>query len=223
MAPTSDADQSLTAALALMRGRRSVRAFRDRPVSDELVASVLDAARWAPSAGNRQAWRLLLVSDPARIGALAGLVADHLATARRAAGWRGGAAGEAYIENFVHFACAPRLVVPVYRVGADLLARMGPGLQRPGVAPGAAAAVPGPVLDAVSSVAAATLQILLAAHAAGLATCWMTGPLVAAAGLRAALDVPEGWHVASLVPLGWPDETPEAPARRPLEDLLLRR
>jgi nitroreductase len=45
--------------------RRSVRAFRPDPVAEELLEQLLDAARWAPSAGNLQAWEIVLVTDPA--------------------------------------------------------------------------------------------------------------------------------------------------------------
>jgi nitroreductase len=46
-----------------IRTTGSVREFRDEHVSDELVASILDDARFAPSGGNRQPWRVALVKD----------------------------------------------------------------------------------------------------------------------------------------------------------------
>ena len=48
-----------------IRTTGSVREFRDEPVADALVASVLDDARFAPSGGNRQPWRVVLVKDTA--------------------------------------------------------------------------------------------------------------------------------------------------------------
>ena len=44
--------------------RKSVRAYQDREVSDETLQKVLDAAHLAPSAGNRQEWRFVVVRDP---------------------------------------------------------------------------------------------------------------------------------------------------------------
>ena len=46
--------------------RRSVRAFRPDPVSEAEVRALLDAARWAPSGGNLQPWRVYVVAGPAR-------------------------------------------------------------------------------------------------------------------------------------------------------------
>jgi nitroreductase len=47
--------------------RRSVRKFREDAVSDEMVRKLLEAAHWAPSGGNRQAWRFVAVQDRRKI------------------------------------------------------------------------------------------------------------------------------------------------------------
>jgi nitroreductase len=44
--------------------RKSVRAFKDREVSDEILTRVLEAARHAPSANNFQEWRFVVVRNP---------------------------------------------------------------------------------------------------------------------------------------------------------------
>lgn len=49
-----------------MRTTGSIRQFTSQPVSDHLLFSVLDDARFAPSGGNRQAWRVIVVRDPAQ-------------------------------------------------------------------------------------------------------------------------------------------------------------
>jgi nitroreductase len=43
--------------------RRSGRAFSDKPVSDEMLNSILEAGRWAPSCGNTQAWNFVVLRD----------------------------------------------------------------------------------------------------------------------------------------------------------------
>ncbi len=48
-----------------LRTTGAVRDFRDIAVSDETVHRILDTARFAPNGGNRQAWRVILVKDPA--------------------------------------------------------------------------------------------------------------------------------------------------------------
>lgn len=47
----------------IIRKRRSVRVFTDQPVSDEKLSRVLEAARLAPSASNRQAWKFVVVKN----------------------------------------------------------------------------------------------------------------------------------------------------------------
>jgi nitroreductase len=48
-----------------LRTTGAVREFRDQPVDDTVLARVLDTARFAPSGGNAQAWRVVVVKDPA--------------------------------------------------------------------------------------------------------------------------------------------------------------
>jgi nitroreductase len=195
--------------LRLARDRRSIRRFRPDPVPAAVVDQLLEVARWAPSAGNRQAYRLLLVDAPATIAAMADAV--RAATAQLAAGLRADLAepGRAYLDTFTGFAGAPLCCVPIYRSGFDLRQAVGD----------AAAA---PAHDALASVSAAIMSLLLAAHSLGLGACWMTGPLCAAEPLGALLAVPRGWSLAALVPLGYPDEAPAAPRRRELAQLVRR-
>lgn len=47
-----------------IRTRRSIRVYEDRPVEKEKLERILEAARLAPSAGNRQPWRFIVVTDP---------------------------------------------------------------------------------------------------------------------------------------------------------------
>ena len=57
--------------LELARRRVSVRGYKPDPVTMEQLAGVLEAARLAPTAANRQPWTLLVVRDPKRREALA--------------------------------------------------------------------------------------------------------------------------------------------------------
>jgi nitroreductase len=47
-----------------LRTTGAVRDFTDQAVDDAVVAKVLDTARFAPSGGNQQAWRIVVVKDP---------------------------------------------------------------------------------------------------------------------------------------------------------------
>jgi len=47
--------------LEAIKGRRSIRAFKGEDVSEEIVEKLVDAARWAPSAGNIQPWEFVIV------------------------------------------------------------------------------------------------------------------------------------------------------------------
>ena len=48
----------------VMRCAPSTRTFTDEPVAREVLERVLDNARYAPSGGNRQGWRVIVITDP---------------------------------------------------------------------------------------------------------------------------------------------------------------
>lgn len=59
-----------------IRGTGAVRDFTDEPVDDDVVYRILDHARFAPNGGNRQAWSVVVVKDPAVRLALRDLYLD---------------------------------------------------------------------------------------------------------------------------------------------------
>jgi nitroreductase len=58
-------------AMQAIMGRRSIRQYEHRPVDSEQVDELLRAAMAAPSAGNQQPWRFVVVTDRTRLDALA--------------------------------------------------------------------------------------------------------------------------------------------------------
>ncbi len=56
---------SIEAYLQVVRRRRSLRSgfLKDEPVTEEHITQILEAARWAPSAGNSQPWEFLVIRD----------------------------------------------------------------------------------------------------------------------------------------------------------------
>jgi len=47
-----------------IKGRRSIRQFTDEPIGKDALEKLLDVARWAPTAGNQQRWRFVVVTSP---------------------------------------------------------------------------------------------------------------------------------------------------------------
>ena len=61
----------MTSFLTLAKKRASIRAFKDQPVPEELLLSVLEAGRIAPSACNYQPWHFIVIRDPDQMERLA--------------------------------------------------------------------------------------------------------------------------------------------------------
>ncbi len=66
-----------------IRSKHAVRKFKDQPVSEELIETILDAGRRSQSSKNTQPWQFIVVRDRDRLGALSktGTFAGHLAGA----------------------------------------------------------------------------------------------------------------------------------------------
>ena len=56
--------------MTAIKTRRSIRAYKDKPIEDEKLEAVLEAGRLAPSASNLQEWKYVVVKDKALRGKL---------------------------------------------------------------------------------------------------------------------------------------------------------
>lgn len=50
--------------LPIITSRRSIRSYTDKEIQQKDIITIIEAARWAPSAINGQPWRFIVVSDP---------------------------------------------------------------------------------------------------------------------------------------------------------------
>ena len=58
--------------LEAIKTRRSIRRYKTNPVDDNILAQVLEAARWSPSWANTQSWRFIIVRSDSIKAELAG-------------------------------------------------------------------------------------------------------------------------------------------------------
>jgi len=61
-----------------LRSRRSIRNYKDKPVDRQTFRKLIDIARHAPTASNKQPVQWLIVEDPARVQKIAGFVTDWM-------------------------------------------------------------------------------------------------------------------------------------------------
>jgi len=78
--PPVDADWALNAGQAeqFLRGRRSIRTFREDPVERAKLEKLVEMACYAPSAKNSQPWHWTVVENPDEVRRLAGMVIDYM-------------------------------------------------------------------------------------------------------------------------------------------------
>jgi len=182
-----------------IKNRRSVRRFTFDPVSDEKIEAILEAGRWAPSWGNSQCWRFVVVRDPAVRTELAGALQPIKMPDRE-------------IPNpaLAGFTAAPVIIV--------VCAKMGRSGCQPGAKPDGI-----PVTDKgdwfMFDTALAVQNMVLAAHAMGLGTV-IIGAFDAPMAEKV-LGVPEGYRVVVMFPLGVPEREGKAPPRKELSEIVI--
>ena len=196
-------------------GRKSIRRFEQTPVPDEDIKRILDAGSLAPSANNTQPWRFIVVKNRTVLKQMAEAVrqmidrmipyADNEQQAQRLAAYK-----NIYYTFFENAPVVITVLMEGYDAGTDrLLAKMGyspEDIRRLRPLPG------------LQSVAAAIENMLLAIHALGYGSCWMTGPIVAQEAFERLLGFGKEKSIVALLPVGRPSENPSARPRRPLED-----
>lgn len=207
-------DEAFRAKLTeLMVWRRDVRRFiPHKPVPPELVAELLETAALAPSVGNSQPWRFVLVEDTAR---RAKVIANFQRANKDALESYSGEQAKLYAS----LKLAGLKEAPVHlAVFADEGTGQGHGLGRRTMPE---------MLD--YSAVMAVYGFWLAARAVGLGAGWVS--IFEPDALTRDLDVPQDWKLVAYLCVGWPEEdqaTPELERagwehRRSVDQQILKR
>jgi len=195
--------------LGLIRTRRSVRRFEDRPVPREAIEAVVEAARWAPSNENRQGWKFLVLESREMIRDLAQQVRAALEIVCAAADDTVAKHVAQLAEATGRLTDAPCLILVLHkRPSIAAIRLLGDDPH--------AALVSGEPLSA----AMAVQNLLLAAHALGLGACVLTAPLAGGAIVRVVPDLPAGFEPTCLVALGYAADNPPVPHKKAIQHML---
>jgi nitroreductase len=180
--------------------RRSVRKFREEPVPEKLLSKVLEAGRWAPSAGNTQPWRFILVTDTDVKKDIANVSTEFSRKAwaefsperARYLAARGGS------WDKLSMAKIPLLIVVCYEVPERMREEL-----------------------VLGSAWAAIENMLLAATAEGLGSCIYTFYGTEEENMiKEILHVPEKYRVAGMIQLAYSAAEPPAPVRKTLNEMV---
>jgi nitroreductase len=205
----------------LIRTRRSVRKFQDKPVPEDLILKALELATWAPNGGNYQPWRFLIVTNKDLIQKMGDAVK---AKTELLSSWpeakECGPIVERWRKTSDFFRGAPVVIVALMgkyisitdqilraRGDSDPVAREIRFYRQLGN-------------SSLQSVAAAITYLCLILHYFGLGTTWMAGPQQAKKEIEQLLNVPSNWDFVDLLPVGYPAETPEVPPRKPILEVV---
>ncbi len=193
-----------------LRSRRSIRRFlgpaaktgKPDPVPDSVIERLLTTATFAPSAHNLQPWRFCVVTTSVVRARLGEALTRAMRLDMQAAG-AGATEIEARVSSSLRRLDEAPLVIVLCR---DVTA--------------VRADAPEETIMAIQSVAAAGLQLLLAAHAEGLGGNWICWPLYAQEETRAALDLLGTWEPQAMFFIGLQNELPKNKQLKPIQEVV---
>ena len=187
-----------------IKKRRSVRKYTSQSVSTEAIRRILSAALWAPSAHNAQPWKFIVLSDKESKNNLSNVMGaiwlrelekDGVPRLTR----------EATVKASANrFSFAPILIIACITLeNMDSY----PDEKRKQIERELA----------IQSLAAAVQNLLLAAYAEKLGSCWHCAPIFCKDAVREALNIPKEIEPQALITIGHPVEQPQPPQRKSLE------
>ena len=198
-----------SAFLELIKTRRSVKTYLPKEIPEASILSVLEAARWAPSAHNAQPWRFIVITENDMKRRLAQAMADE---------WAEDLAGDGVslniCKNLVGSSVERFTQAPVLIIASITMGEMDkyPDERRQELEH----------LMATQSLAVAIQNMLLAADSQGLGSCWFCAPLFCQDVARKVLGIPRDVEPQALITLGYPGERPDPPRRKPLEEVFFK-
>jgi F420 biosynthesis protein FbiB-like protein len=188
---------------AFIEARRSIRAFTNEPVPRALLDDLVEAACLAPAPHHSRPWRWCIVDTNEAKAALADGMGARWEADLAADGTDPRRIAELVDASRRKLTGAPALVLGCLTwEGLDRY----PDAARQRAEWGMA----------VLSLGAGVENLMLAAAAAGLASCWVAAPIFCPDEARASLALPHDWNPQALVLVGHPDPTYAPPARPPV-------
>ena len=172
--------------------RRSIRKYTEDPVPPELIEKIMTAAIWAPSGSNTQPWRFYVATGAKRNELIQAMIdasgpespsAEEYGQIVKRLG--DGRATDEEMMKFGRFGSFRFYVAPVAIIVTKPEKMSGSSLQ---------------------SIGAAVENILIAAHAEGLGTCWLGMPLVYKDRIIEVLGIPADETLVTSISLGFPDK-----------------
>jgi nitroreductase len=204
----------------LIKSRRSIRAWQDKPVPEKVLLEAIELATYAPNSGNQQNWRFYVILNRDTIKQIADAVQ---AKANLVGSWpeaaKHGEAADRMVKRSSYFRSAPAAIAIAaseYQSPLDMILE-----AREKIDPAAAEIRRGRIVanSKVQSAAAAITTLLLVLHQAGLGALWMTGPTLAKADIERILKVPAGMDIITFIPVGYPAENPPLKERKPVKEV----
>lgn len=171
-----------------IKSRRSVRKYKPTQVRREDIITILEIAHSAPSAMNHKPWEFLVITGEKilKMGEKFFPIVEQFSAGWKSSNVQDTISREEFLSFARNYGGAPVVIIVLFERQEHA------NFQK----------------AYLESACAAMENLLLAAAALDLGTCWMTGPLADEVSLRELLDIPKSKEIVAVTPLGYPVENP---------------
>lgn len=185
----------------LCEERKSTRIFSEREVSQTDIEKIRQIALTTPYASGKKSFDLLIIKDKRKIKELSEIIEKKSLILSEKLPEEYQSPFLNYSKSFVAFDDAPVLFVPTFRVVPSMSIML--------------RELPSDDFEFIKSwerdnftksISAMCTLILLAAQSLNLASCYMTGALIAGTELNDVISVKKGQEIAAIIPIGYPKE-----------------
>jgi coenzyme F420-0:L-glutamate ligase/coenzyme F420-1:gamma-L-glutamate ligase len=190
-----------------LRSRRSIRRFKPDPLDSATLLRVLETATYAPSAHNRQPWRFAVIIRSEQKSLLGTSLAEDFRRDLERDGLDEREIQSRITRSQNRINSAPVVIVLCMDVSEMDVYPAGPRAEAERTM-------------AVQSVAAAGLQLQMAANTEGLDSVWTCSPLFAPETVKTVLDLPPSWEPQAMFFIGYAAEAPKEKRLKKLEEIV---
>lgn len=189
-----------------IKTRRSIRKYKDKKIPKELLYKILEAASWAPSGGNSQPWKFIIIEDKIKIKKLSDIVdikvKELFYNNKLLKDFESFFDFKSYAKHFNSFRTAKNIIIVFYKKPLNILSEI-ESLNN---------------IDKITgeycSTSMAVQNMILMAHTLKLGCCVYTGCVIAEKEIKDYVKILKNYNLLGIISIGYPEESPKALDRK---------
>ncbi|MHA1784282.1 MAG: nitroreductase family protein [Candidatus Helarchaeota archaeon] len=192
----------------ILNERKSIRKFKPTLPANEIIKKIIQKATLSPNAHNCQPWKFIILKNTEIKNKLISKMSEKYKTDLIKDGKSSGEIDKLINHSIRKFSQPPILVIPC--LNKKMLQHYDDEER-----------TQNENILGIQSVSSAITYLILAASAEGLGSCWYCAALFAKEIIQKHLNLDIDLVPQAIIAIGYPDENPKKPKRKPLNEVLI--